>query len=112
LAHGQGQYPLLFNERGGTIDDLYAYRLAEEAFFLIVNASRTQADVAWLRERASEISSRQDLQMTDASHNYAAVAIQGPRVREFIDGCISGGSSSCTRVQHVTDLKKNDIGGF
>jgi len=112
LSHGQGQYTLLCNERGGTIDDLYAFRLSEEAFFLIVNASRTQADVAWLKDRASEISGRHDLQMSDASHNYAAVALQGPRVREFIDGCISGSSSSCARVQRVTDLKKNEIGGF
>jgi aminomethyltransferase len=112
LSPGEGQYTLLCNERGGTIDDLYAYRLSEEAYFLIVNAARTQADVAWLRERAAEISRRQDLQMTDASHNYAAVAVQGPRVPEFINECIAGNSSSCTRVLHVTDLKKNQIGGF
>jgi glycine cleavage system T protein (aminomethyltransferase) len=111
LSPGEGQYTLLCNERGGTIDDLYAYRLSEETYLLIVNAGRTQADVAWLSERASEMS-REDLQMTDASHNYAAVAVQGPRVREFIDQCIASGSSSCTRVSRVTDLKKNQIGGF
>src|SRR4029077_19008268 len=80
LASGEGQYTLLCNERGGAIDDLYAYRLSEEIYLLIVNASRTQADVAWLQARAAEFSKRADLRMTDASHNYAAVAVQGPRV--------------------------------
>src|ERR1041385_859224 len=39
LASGFGQYSLLCNERGGTVDDLYVYRLSEEVYFLIVNAS-------------------------------------------------------------------------
>jgi len=52
------------------------------------------------------------LQFTDASHNYAAVAVQGPRVKEFINACVPGASSSAMRVNGVTDLKKNQIGGF
>jgi aminomethyltransferase len=50
--------------------------------------------------------------MTDASHNYAAVAVQGPRVKEFIDVCIPGRSNCALRAEKVTDLKKNQIGGF
>ena len=48
LAVGQGQYTLMCNERGGVIDDLYAYRLSEFDYLLIINASRIEADVAWL----------------------------------------------------------------
>jgi aminomethyltransferase len=112
LAPGEGHYTLLCNERGGTIDDLYAYRLSGEVYLLIVNASRTEADVAWLNERMTQFPRGADLSLTDASHNYAAVAVQGPRVREFIDRCIPGPSISGTRVELVTDLKKNQIGGF
>jgi len=112
LAPGEGQYTLLCNERGGTVDDLYAYRISEEVYLLIVNASRTQADVAWLQNCLARFPRRKDLQMTDASHNYAAVAVQGPRVREFVDACIPGASSSGMRVGRVTELKKNQIGGF
>ena len=36
-------------EQGGTIDDLYVYRLEPESFLLVINASRIEADVAWLR---------------------------------------------------------------
>src|SRR6266700_406955 len=48
LAAGQGQYTLMCNERGGVIDDLYAYRLAETDYLLIINASRIDGDLAWL----------------------------------------------------------------
>jgi aminomethyltransferase len=112
LTPGEGQYSLLCNERGGVVDDLYAYRLAGEVYLLIVNASRTQADVVWLQERVALFPQRDDLRMTDASHHYAAVAVQGPRVHEFIDVFVPGESSSGTRVGRVTGLKKNQIGGF
>jgi aminomethyltransferase len=112
LSPGEGQYTLMCNESGGTIDDLYVYSLSREVFLLIVNASRTEADVAWLQRRAGLFGRRDDLCLTDASHNYAAVAIQGPRVKEFIDGCIVGSSNCALRVNRVTDLKKNQIGGF
>ena len=110
LAPGEGQYTLMGNERGGVIDDLYAYRLSGEVFFLVINASRIEPDVAWLQAQAAKFSS--ELKLTDASHNYAAVAVQGPRVREFIETCIPGESSSAMRVGRVTELKKNEIAGF
>ena len=110
LVPGEGQYTLMCNERGGVIDDLYAYKLSAGVYFLIINASRIEPDVAWLQAQAATFSG--DLKLTDASHQYAAIAVQGPRVKEFIDDCISCNSSSCARVDRVIDLKKNQIGGF
>jgi aminomethyltransferase len=110
LASGEGQYTLMCNEHGGVIDDLYAYKLSESVYFLVINASRIEADVAWLKSQAAKFSG--ELRLTDASHNYAAVAVQGPRVKEFIDACIPGGSNCAMRASRITDLKKNEIGGF
>ena len=113
LTPGQGQYTLMCNERGGVVDDLYGYQLSEGVYFLIINASRIPDDVAWLQARATEFKqSGKDLNLTDASHNYAAVAVQGPRVKDFINDCIPGASISAKRVVCVTELKKNEIGGF
>jgi aminomethyltransferase len=112
LAPGVGQYTLMCNERGGVIDDLYAYRISGEVYLLIINASRTEADVAWLQEQAAKFQRQNELRLTDASHHYAAVAVQGPRVREFIENCAPGASSSGMRVRRVTELKKNQIAGF
>lgn len=110
LAPGEGQYTLMGNERGGVIDDLYAYQLSNEVYFLIINASRIEPDVAWLQAQAAKFPG--ELKLTDASHQYAAVAVQGPRVKEFIDACIPGASVSAMRVNAVTGLKKNQIAGF
>jgi aminomethyltransferase len=112
LAPGHGQYTLLCNERGGVVDDLYAYELSADVYLLIINASRIPADVAWLQARAAEFAGRGELRLTDASHNYAAVAVQGPRVKDFIDACVPGASCSGMRVGAVTELAKNQIGGF
>jgi aminomethyltransferase len=112
LASGQGQYTLMCHERGGVIDDLYAYRLSADVFLLIVNASRVEPDVAWLQAQAAQFRSANELRVANTSHHYAAVAVQGPRVKEFIGQCIPGESNCAMRADFVTDLKKNEIGGF
>jgi aminomethyltransferase len=110
LAPGLGQYTLMCHERGGVIDDLYVYCLSAGVYLLIINASRIEVDVAWLQAQAAQFTG--DLKLTDASHNYAAVAVQGPRVKDFINEVVGGASISAMRVARVTDLKKNEIGGF
>ena len=112
LAPGQCQYTLLCNESGGVIDDLYACQLSGGVYLLVINASRIAADVAWLQARAAELKAPGELRLTDASHHYGAVAIQGPRVKEFIDACIPGAACSGIRAGRITELKKNQIAGF
>ncbi len=111
LTSGLGQYTLMCNERGGVIDDLYAYRLSVNVYLLIINASRIADDVAWLQAQAAKFSGG-ELSLTDASHHYAAIAVQGPRVKEFIGSVIPGASASVFSVNAVTDLKKNQLAGF
>ena len=112
LAPGWGQYTLLCNEQGGVIDDLYAYRLAEEVYLLIINAARTAVDVAWLQAQAAQFGAGNALHLTNAAHTYAAVAVQGPQVVQFIEACLPGASLSGARVDRVTALQKNQVGGF
>jgi len=112
LAPGQGQYTLLCNERGGVIDDLYAYRLAAQEYLLIINASRIEADVAWLARQLAAFSGRGEAKLENASDALGALAVQGPRVAEFIDGCFPGASTGGTSVARVADLKKNQVASF
>jgi len=84
LTPGLGQYTLMCNERGGVIDDLYAYKLSDGVYFLIINASRIEADVAWLKSQWENFPRSSELNLTDASHNYSAVAVQGPRVKNSL----------------------------
>jgi aminomethyltransferase len=111
LVSGLGQYTLMCNEQGGVIDDLYAYRLSVNVYFLVINASRIEADVAWLQAQAAKFFGG-EVNLTDASHHYAAIAVQGPKVKDFICRCIPGASASVFPVNAVTDLKKNQLAGF
>ena len=49
LEVGTGQYTFLLNDGGGIIDDLIVYRIGQEKFLLVVNASRIDDDFAWLQ---------------------------------------------------------------
>jgi aminomethyltransferase len=109
LSVGQGQYTLLCHERGGVIDDLYAYRIAEREFLLIINASRIEADVAWLDKQHAAWPQRASLQLRNISDQTGAVALQGPRVREFIDQCFAGPFTGGANVAQASELKKNEI---
>src|SRR4026208_184592 len=67
LAPGQGQYNTMCNERGGAIDDLYAYRLADQDYLLIINASRIEPDVAWMQQQLAASSKREQTNLENVS---------------------------------------------
>jgi aminomethyltransferase len=85
LAPGEGQYTLLLNERGGIIDDLIAYRLDANRWFLVVNASMIDADRSWLTERLEA-----GVHFRDASAGWAGMAVQGP-LAPLVFGTMTGG---------------------
>ncbi len=112
LAPGQGQYTLMCNERGGVVDDLYAYRLADTDYLLIINASRIAADVAWLGAQLAAFARRDQVRFEDASTELAAVAVQGPLVRGLVDRVLQGPSRGGTIADRASELKKNEIAAF
>ena len=112
LSAGQGQYTLLCNDHGGVVDDLYAYCLAAREFLLVINASRIEADVAWLNQCLAAFPQRHGVELEDVSGLLSAVAVQGPCVAQFIDACLPGRASGGTLVERPTDLKKNQVAGF
>lgn len=103
LAPMQGQYTLLCNEKGGVVDDLYAYRVAAEEFLLIVNASRIEADVLWLEKQLAANPKREGVELKNVSDDFGAVAVQGPKAARFIDDCFE--QSPCV----ASCLRKNEV---
>ncbi len=79
LAVGQAQYSALTTEQGTFVDDLLIYRLAEQSFFLCVNAANTEKDYAWISQRKSAT-----VEVKDLSSEYALIAIQGPRAEAIL----------------------------
>jgi aminomethyltransferase len=74
LVPGQAQYSAFCLEDGGVIDDLFVYRLEDEVFLLVVNASNRARDLAWVRSHASG----HEATVEDRSDETALLALQGP----------------------------------
>jgi aminomethyltransferase len=94
LEDGGGQYSVLCDDRGGVLDDLIVYRLTADHFVLVVNASTTAADLAWMREHASS-----DVELIDRSGETGLLAVQGPRAAQVLGGLTAldvGGMRSFT----------------
>lgn len=77
LADGMGQYSMMLNEKGGVIDDLIIYRLAEDDYFIVVNASMIDEDYAWLAARKPE-----GIVLENKSDAFVGLAVQGPTCEE------------------------------
>jgi aminomethyltransferase len=77
LPIGMGAYALLCREDGGVIDDLFIYRLGQEKFLVIVNASRATVDVSWMRERATSRFANSEIKISHQT-SVAGLALQGP----------------------------------
>jgi aminomethyltransferase len=77
LTIGKAQYSCLPNDTGGIVDDLIVYRVEENLYLLVVNASNIEKDWDW-------ISSKNDVgaEMKNISDNYSLLAIQGPKAVE------------------------------
>jgi aminomethyltransferase len=84
LEIGRAQYSCLPNNNGGIVDDLIIYRIKEEQYLLVVNASNIEKDWNW-------ISSFNDLDvdMKDLSEDYSLLAIQGPKAVEAMQSLTS-----------------------
>jgi aminomethyltransferase len=74
LRPGRARYTMICAEEGGVLDDLVVYRLDEDEFLVIANASNTDVVYESVRGRAAG----HDARVTDATGDYALVAIQGP----------------------------------
>jgi len=73
LTDGKVQYSCLPNADGGIVDDLLVYRIKEDEYLLVVNASNIEKDWNW-------ISQHNDLgvEMINSSEEYSLLAVQGP----------------------------------
>lgn len=79
IAIGGAQYSALCYENGGVIDDLLTYRLQENRYLLCVNAANVDKDFEWLQKHVEG-----DVTVTNASADYAQIALQGPLAQEVL----------------------------
>ncbi len=103
VAVGRAKYSLLLSEEGGVIDDIIAYRLSEEHFLVVANASNAEVDAAELLARAEGF----DVEVDDASARTSLLAVQGPAAEQILldamaaDGSAIGGLTA----EDITGMK-------
>src|SRR5215472_7598877 len=78
LAVDQVQYSVLCYPSGGIEDDLTLYRLADDHYMLVVNASNIDKDWAWVTDGGRGGT------WTNASEATALLAVQGPRAEGLL----------------------------
>ncbi|ANW95657.1 glycine cleavage system protein T [Wenyingzhuangia fucanilytica] len=84
LAIGDAQYACMPNEDGGIVDDLLIYRVKEELYLLVVNASNIEKDWNWI-EKHNDL----NVAMKNLSDIYSLLAIQGPKTTEALQSLTS-----------------------
>jgi len=85
LTVGKAQYSYFPNESGGIVDDLIVYRVKEEVYLLVVNASNIQKD--W--DHISRYNESIGATLRNISENYSLLAIQGPKAVESMQSLTS-----------------------
>ena len=78
---GQIFYGMMCYENGGVVDDLLVYKVNDNEYFLVINASNIDKDVAWIMKNAEGF----DVEITDESPIYGEVAVQGPEAEETVE---------------------------
>ena len=81
LAVNQAHYSALTTPQGTFVDDVLTYRLADDHFMLVVNASNIVKDFHWITQQIAGIG---DAAAVNTSSRYALLALQGPAAREVL----------------------------
>lgn len=91
LENGKAQYTCLPNGKGGIVDDLIVYKMTDEKYFVVVNASNIEKD--W--NHISKYNEKFGAKLTNASEEMSLIAIQGPKATETL--------------QKLTDINLSDL---
>jgi aminomethyltransferase len=84
LVPGKAQYSCLPNNEGGIVDDLLVYKIKDDQYLLVVNASNIEKDWNWISQYNT-----QGVEMRNVSNDYSLLAIQGPKATEALQSLTS-----------------------
>ncbi|MBK7668216.1 MAG: glycine cleavage system aminomethyltransferase GcvT [Sphingobacteriaceae bacterium] len=74
LTDWKVQYSCLPNDKGGIVDDLLVYRVNQDEYYLVVNASNIEKDWNWIKKHNTD-----NVEMIDTSDKTSLLAVQGPK---------------------------------
>ncbi len=104
IAVGRAKYSLICNEAGGIIDDLIVYRLAEDSYLVVANASNKDVVFGAFQKRVAGF----DAEVRDESDSWVLLAIQGPKSVEIL-GEITPSPLSELKYYAISEAKIVDV---
>jgi aminomethyltransferase len=108
LVDGKVQYSCFPNGKGGIVDDLLVYRINDETYLLVVNASNIEKDWNWCAEHAVKMGLEVGKDLYNASDEICQLAIQGPKAMEIMQKLVP---QLITDMEYYT-FRKVDIAGI
>jgi len=97
LTTGQAQYSGLLYDHGGFVDDILVHKVADDHYFICVNASNQEKDYDHIRAM-----NRWDADVQFASDRYAQLAVQGPKALATLQK-LTAVDLAGIRYYHFTD---------
>lgn len=79
LVPGKVQYSSMCYKDGGIVDDLLVYKISDEEYLLVVNASNKDKDFEWMKENNGF-----NVNLDDESDEYSLLAVQGPNSQKVV----------------------------
>jgi len=84
LFPGRVQYSAMCYPDGGIVDDLLVYKISDNEFLLVVNASNIEKDFSWMNEN-----NKFGVTLNNRSDEYSLLAVQGPNSGEVLKKLVS-----------------------
>ena len=81
IPNGKILYGMMCYEHGGVVDDLLVYKMTDNRFFLVINASNIDKDWGWIQQQATGF----DIILEHQSDQYGELAIQGPEAEQVME---------------------------
>src|SRR5215207_4079817 len=105
VADDGAQYSVLTREDGGVLDDLFSYKLEQDRYLTVTNASNHDKDLAWFQRHAEGF----DVTLHDRLHDYAMLAVQGPAARGIVADLAEGELPKRFRTARLTVAGAPDV---
>lgn len=100
---GKIYYGMMLHPNGGTVDDLLVYKMAEQKFFLVINAANIDKDYAWMLAQKDGM----DVSVINQSEQYGQLAVQGPQAEVLTEKLLG---LECAELAFYT-FKTIDVDG-
>ncbi len=102
LAVGKILYGMMCYEDGGVVDDLLVYKMADDRFFLVINAANIDKDWAWIQQQAEGF----NVTLDNQSDYYGQLAVQGPEAERIMEEILN---LPCSELTFYTFKTMGDV---